>query len=125
MVFEVVETLTQLSKIEDLSVRRRTSVMQYRGSPRNLRQIGRKLRARYVLEGGVLRAGGVVRVNVELVDAQQDEYVRAETYDRPPTSVVGSATTLFGQPSSGSSGPSSWTRTSPPPGLASPRPDSG
>lgn len=76
------EILTQLSKISALSVRGRSSVMQYRESPKNLRQIGRELDARYLLEGGVLRAGQTVRINVQLIDAEKDEHLWAETYDR-------------------------------------------
>jgi serine/threonine-protein kinase len=76
------QILTQLSKISGLSVRGRTSVMQYRESPKNLRQIGEELNARYLLEGGVLRAAGTVRINVQLIDAREDEHVWAETYDR-------------------------------------------
>ena len=76
------EILTQLSKIGALSVRGRTSVMRYRESPANLREIGEELNARYLLEGGVLRAGETVRVNVQLIDAQRDEHLWAETYDR-------------------------------------------
>ncbi len=76
------EILTQLSKISGLSVRGRTSVMQYRDSPKNLRQIGEELNARYLLEGGLLRAGETVRINVQLIDAQRDEHLWAETYDR-------------------------------------------
>ncbi|UCC74066.1 MAG: tetratricopeptide repeat protein [Gemmatimonadota bacterium] len=76
------EILTQLSKISGLSVRGRTSAMRYRESPKNLREIGEELNARYLLEGGVLRAGETVRVNVQLIDAQRDEHLWAETYDR-------------------------------------------
>jgi len=76
------EILSRLAKISGLSVRGRTSVMQYRDSPKNLRQIGRELDARYLLEGGVQRAGETVRINLQLVDAESDEHLWAETYDR-------------------------------------------
>jgi len=76
------EILSRLAKISGLSVRGRTSVMQYRDSPKNLRQIGRELDARYLLEGGVQRAGETVRINLQLVDAENDEHLWAETYDR-------------------------------------------
>jgi TolB-like protein/Flp pilus assembly protein TadD len=76
------EILTQLSKIGALSVRGRTSVMRYRESPKNLREIGEDLNARYLLEGSVLRAGETVRINVQLIDAQRDEHLWAERYDR-------------------------------------------
>jgi serine/threonine-protein kinase len=79
------EILTQLSKISGLSVRARTSVMEYRDSPKNVRQIGEELNARYLLEGGVQRSGRTVRINVQLIDSQSDEHVFAETYDRELT----------------------------------------
>ncbi|KPK65657.1 MAG: hypothetical protein AMS21_04165 [Gemmatimonas sp. SG8_38_2] len=77
------EILTLLSKVSSLSVRGRTSIMQYRDTEKNLRQIGEELNARYILEGGVQRAGETVRINLQLVDAESDEHVWAETYDRP------------------------------------------
>jgi serine/threonine-protein kinase len=76
------EILTQLSKISGLSVRARTSVMEYRDSPKNIRQIGEELDARFLVEGGVQRAGANVRINIQLVDSQTDEHVFADTYDR-------------------------------------------
>jgi len=76
------EILTQLAKIGGLSVRGRTSVMEYRDRPKNIRQIGDELNARYIMEGGVLRAGGTVRITVQLMDAEADEHVFAKTYDR-------------------------------------------
>jgi TolB-like protein/Tfp pilus assembly protein PilF len=79
------EILTLLSNISSLSVRGRTSVMQYRDTDKNLRQIGQELNARYILEGGVQRAGGSVRINLQLLDTERDEHVWAEMYDRPLT----------------------------------------
>ncbi len=76
------EILTQLSKISALSVRGRTSVMRYRETLKSLSEIGEELNARYLLEGSVLRAGPTVRVTVQLIDAQRDEHLWAETYDR-------------------------------------------
>ena len=76
------EILTRLAKISGLSVRGRTSVMPYRDSPKNLREISQELDARYILEGGVQRAGETVRINLQLVDAENDEHLWAETYDR-------------------------------------------
>ncbi|UCC83991.1 MAG: tetratricopeptide repeat protein [Gemmatimonadota bacterium] len=76
------ELLTQLYKIGGLSVRGRTSVMEYRDRTKNLRQIGEELNARYLMEGGVQRAGETVRINVQLIDSETDEHVFAETYDR-------------------------------------------
>jgi len=85
------ELLTRLSKIHDLRVISRTSVMQYRDdTTRNMRQIGAELGVGSILEGGVQRAGNTVRINVQLIDTQTDEHLWAETYDKELT-----ATNLF------------------------------
>src|SRR6478609_2813894 len=81
------DVLTNLSKISDLRVISRTSVMQYRGRPTNLREIGKALGVSNVLEGSVRRAGNRVRVNVQLIDANTDEHVWANDYDRDVTDV--------------------------------------
>jgi TolB-like protein len=78
------EILTDLSKIADLKVISRTSVMQYKsGVARNLRKIGEELGVAYVVEGSVQRAGNKVRVNAQLIDARDDRHEWAENYDRP------------------------------------------
>jgi TolB-like protein/Tfp pilus assembly protein PilF len=77
------ELLTSLSKIKDLKVISRTSVMQYKsGITRNLREIAQQLGVANVLEGSVRRAGNHVRVSVQLIDARSDRHVWAENYDR-------------------------------------------
>jgi TolB-like protein/class 3 adenylate cyclase/Tfp pilus assembly protein PilF len=77
------EILTDLAKIADLKVISRTSVMQYKsGIARNLREIGKQLGVAHLLEGSVQRAGGKVRVNAQLIDAQTDTHLWAQTYDR-------------------------------------------
>jgi TolB-like protein/Tfp pilus assembly protein PilF len=76
------EILTQLQKIGGLKVVSRTSVMPYRDSPKNARQIGADLNAGYLLEGEILRAADEVRVNVQLIDCRTDDHVWAEIYDR-------------------------------------------
>src|SRR5712691_12409659 len=75
------DVLTNLSKISDLRVISRTSVMQYRGRPTNLREIGKALGVSNILEGSVRRSGNQVRVNVQLIDANADEHVWANDYD--------------------------------------------
>lgn len=79
------ELLTNLSKIGDLKVISRTSVMAYRDSDKNMRQIGEELGVATLLEGAVQRAGNAVRINVQLIDADMDEHLWAETYDRELT----------------------------------------
>ena len=76
------EILTNLVKVADLKVISRTSVMQYRDTNRNLREIGKALGVAYVLEGSVQRSGNRVRVNAQLVNAQTDTHLWAEHYDR-------------------------------------------
>src|SRR5881392_1423180 len=77
------EILTGLSRVADLKVISRTSVMQYKtGTKRNLREIATDLGVAHVLEGSVQRAGGRVRVNAQLIDARTDSHLWAERYDR-------------------------------------------
>jgi TolB-like protein len=77
------EILTNLSRIADLKVIGRISVMQYKsGIARDLREIGQQLGVANVLEGSVQRAGNRVRVNVQLVDARSHRQLWGQTYDR-------------------------------------------
>ena len=79
------DLLTQLSRIDAFSVISRTSVMEYRGTTKNLRQIAQELKVANVMEGSVQRAGDRVRINVQLIDAYTDEHLWAEIYDRELT----------------------------------------
>src|SRR5215470_10629930 len=81
------DILTNLSKIGDLEVISRTSVMQYRGKAPNIREIGKTLGVSSVLEGSVRRSGNRVRLNVQLIDANSDEHIWANDYDRDVTDV--------------------------------------
>ena len=77
------EILTNLSRIADLRVISRTSVMQYKsGIARNLREIGQQLGVAHVVEGSVQRSGNRVRVNAQLVDVRTDRHLWGQTYDR-------------------------------------------
>src|SRR5213595_2967223 len=88
------EILTNLSKIGDLKVISRTSVMPYRGKTQNLRDIGKTLGVSNILEGSVRRYGNKVRVNVQLIDATSDEHLWASDYDRDLTDVFAIQTDL-------------------------------
>jgi TolB-like protein len=77
------EILTNLAKIADLKVTSRSSVMQYRTSMRNLREIASALGVAHILEGNVQRAGNRVRVSAQLIDARSDTHLWAENYHRP------------------------------------------
>ncbi len=76
------DVLTNLSFVKDLHVVSRTSVMQYRGTTKSIKQIGRELGVAFVLEGSVRREGNRVRVTGQLIDARTDEHVWAKAYDR-------------------------------------------
>src|SRR5437016_789785 len=77
------ELLSNLSKIKDLKVISRTSVMQYKTAiTRNLREIARQLGVGHVVEGSVRRSGNHVRVSVQLIDALADRHIWAQKYDR-------------------------------------------
>jgi TolB-like protein/Tfp pilus assembly protein PilF len=77
------EILSDLSKIADLKVISRTSVMQYKsGVARNLLKIGEELGVAHVVEGSVQRAGNKIRVIAQLIDARTDAHLWAQTYDR-------------------------------------------
>ena len=89
------DILTNLSKIGDLKVISRMSVMSYRGDAlRNAREIGKALGVGALLEGSVRRAGNRVRVSVQLIDANNDEHIWAEDYDRDLTDVFAIQTDL-------------------------------
>jgi TolB-like protein/Tfp pilus assembly protein PilF len=82
------EILNNLSKIAQLKVISRTSVMRYReDNKRNLRQIASALGVANVLEGTVRRQGNQVRVSTELVDAHNDSTIWADSYDRDLTDI--------------------------------------
>ena len=89
------DILTNLSKIGDLKVISRVSVMSYRGDGlRNAREIGKALGVGALLEGSVRRAGNRVRVSVQLINANNDEHIWAEDYDRDLTDVFAIQTDL-------------------------------
>jgi len=84
------EILTSLSRVADLKVISRTSVMQYKDlTKRNLREIGQQLGVANVVEGSVQRAGNRVRVNAQLIDARNDAHLWAQSYDGDLTDVFG------------------------------------
>jgi TolB-like protein len=83
------EILTRLASIADLKVISRTSTQRYQTKPRNLSLIARQLGVAHVLEGSVQKAAGQVRVNVQLINAQTDSHLWADTYDRNLTDIFG------------------------------------
>jgi TolB-like protein/Flp pilus assembly protein TadD len=81
------DILSSLAKISDLKVISRTSVRQYREGARNLREIAQALGVAHILEGTVRRAGNRVRVNAQLINAQTDAHIWADTFDREETNL--------------------------------------
>jgi tetratricopeptide (TPR) repeat protein len=61
----------------------RNSSFVYRGKPHDVRKVGRELGVRYVLEGSIRRLGEQIRINAQLIDAENGHHVWAERYDRP------------------------------------------
>ncbi len=80
----VTESLTtDLSRIRGAVVIGRNTAFTYKGKAADLKQIGRELNVRYVLEGSVQRGGDRMRVNVQLVDAETGIHLWAERFDKP------------------------------------------
>src|SRR5438045_9441375 len=88
------DILSSLAKVADLKVISRTSVRQYRGGTRNLREIGEALGVAYVMEGTVRREANRVRINAQLIDARTDLHVWNDTYDREITDLFALQTEL-------------------------------
>jgi TolB-like protein/Tfp pilus assembly protein PilF len=88
------DILTNLSKIGDLKVISRTSVMPYRGKQQSVREIGKALGVSAILEGSVRKSGNRVRVNVQLINAINDEHIWSDVYDRDLTDVFAIQTDL-------------------------------
>ncbi|MGE4047331.1 MAG: winged helix-turn-helix domain-containing protein, partial [Acetobacteraceae bacterium] len=77
----VEEIITVLSRIRWLFVIARNSSFVYKGHAVDIRQVGRELGARYVLEGSVRRSAGVVRITAQLIDAQTGAHLWADRFD--------------------------------------------
>jgi TolB-like protein len=76
------DVLSQLSKISDLNVISRTSVMKYKNSEKSIAEISRELGAGTILEGSVRSSGNKIRIVGQLIDANNDVHMWSETYDR-------------------------------------------
>src|SRR6266480_6314556 len=83
------EIITTLSKISGLRVISRTSTVHYNSAPENLSEIARQLRVSNVLEGSVQKAGDRVHINVQLIQADTDAHLWAQSYDRELTDSFG------------------------------------
>src|SRR6516164_1909501 len=83
------EIMTRLAKIADLKVISRTSTQRYQSKPGNLAEIAKQLGVANILEGSVQKAADQVRVNVQLINAETDSHLWADTYDRKFTDILG------------------------------------
>jgi TolB-like protein/Flp pilus assembly protein TadD len=84
----VTESLTtDLSRIAGSFVIARNTAFTYKGKPFDVKQIGRELNVRYVLEGSIQRSGNRLRVNVQLIDAESGAHLWAERFDKPVTDL--------------------------------------
>jgi len=76
------ELITALSGVRELTVIARTSVMQYKDSPKRVADVGRELKTGTVIEGSVRKAANKVRITVQMVDAVTEGHLWAQNYDR-------------------------------------------
>ena len=76
------DILTELSKIKDLLVISRTTIMKYKNSNKSLKDIGKELGVANILEGSIRRVGERVRITGQLINATNDQHLWAEKYDR-------------------------------------------
>src|SRR5216684_3181749 len=81
------DIITALSRSPDLFVIDRASTFSYKGKPIRVQQVSRELGVKYVLEGGVQKAAGHLRVSAQLVDATTGAELWAERYDRPLSDI--------------------------------------
>jgi serine/threonine protein kinase/Tfp pilus assembly protein PilF len=88
------EILTRLAGIAGLKVISRTSTQPYQSKRRNLSQIAKQLGVANIVEGSVQKAGDQVRVSVQLINAQTDAHLWADTYDRKLTDIFGVETEI-------------------------------
>ncbi len=81
------DILTYLSKVKDLRVISRTSVMQYKGTKKSIPEIAKELDVTYILEGSIRKYGNQVRVTAQLIEAKSDEHLWSENYDKTLTDI--------------------------------------
>ena len=79
--------IANLAKIKDLKVISRTSVMEYKKTTKNIKEIASELGVAHILEGSIQRANGRIRVIGQLIDTKSDEHIWAETYDREESDI--------------------------------------
>ena len=91
------EILNSLARLRALTVISRTSVMQFRGATRNVREIAQRLGVGSILEGSIRRAGNTLRLTIQLIDARGDRHVFAANYDREVSQILDLQSTVARQ----------------------------
>ena len=81
------DIVTDLSHSKDLFVVARNSTEVYKGKPADVRNVGRDLGVRYVLQSSIQPSGDQIRVTAQLIDARTGGYVWSKRYDRPATDL--------------------------------------
>jgi TolB-like protein/Flp pilus assembly protein TadD len=82
------EILNALARLRELNVISRTSVMEFRGKARNVREIGQRLDVGSVLEGSIRREGDTLRLTIQLIDVHDDRHILATNYDRALSHIL-------------------------------------
>jgi TolB-like protein/Tfp pilus assembly protein PilF len=88
------ELISYLLRIDALHVASRTSVMNYNGAGKSLRDIARELDATWIVEGTVLQSGGRVRITVRLIEGATEKHLWAETYEKDMRDVLALQSTV-------------------------------
>lgn len=91
------ELITRSSKIPNLRVIARTSILRYKGSSKSLRDVGQDLGVRLALEGSVRKAGNRVRITCQLVDTNSEEHLWSSRYERPLDDIFAIQDDIAGQ----------------------------
>jgi TolB-like protein/class 3 adenylate cyclase len=91
------DIITDLARFTAIEVIARNSIMTYKGKPIDLRQVGRDLNVRYVLEGSIQRQGDRVRITAQLIEAASGAHIWSDRWDRPVADVFAVQTELAEQ----------------------------
>ena len=99
------ELISKLSRLHDLTVIARTSVMQYKATGKGIAEIGRELQVGTILEGSVRKAGARLRITAQLIDVASQAHLWSEDYDRTWTTCSRSRAMLPSMSSSAADHP--------------------
>jgi adenylate cyclase len=88
------ELITVLSGVRELTVVARTSVMQYKASPKRVADVARELKTGTIIEGSVRKAANKVRITVQMVDAETEGHLWAQNFDRQMDDIFGIQTDI-------------------------------